>query len=108
MMAQATGDTRTLLAQPIDYDRFVEATEPTTWRGQLERYLRFLPQLGWAAVATVQISVLSMVIAVAVSKPEFMYAEYACAVWWSTKQATRGRRKRMRPRVSSAATMRAP
>jgi polar amino acid transport system substrate-binding protein len=53
------------LAQPIDYDRFVEATEPTTWRGQLERYMRFLPQLGWAAVATVQISVLSMVLAVA-------------------------------------------
>jgi polar amino acid transport system substrate-binding protein len=66
MIAQATGDTRSLLAQPIDYDRFVEATEPTTWRGQFERYMRFLPQLGWAAVATVQISVLSMVLAVAI------------------------------------------
>jgi polar amino acid transport system substrate-binding protein len=66
MMAQVTGDQRTMLEQPLEYDRYVEETQPTTWQGQLARYLRFLPQLGWAAVATLQISILAMLVAVGV------------------------------------------
>jgi His/Glu/Gln/Arg/opine family amino acid ABC transporter permease subunit len=54
------------LEQPVEYDRYVAETQPTTWQGQLARYLRFLPQLGWAAVATLQISILAMLVAVGV------------------------------------------
>ncbi|OYX70968.1 MAG: amino acid ABC transporter permease [Rhizobiales bacterium 32-66-11] len=64
LMAQLTGDQRPLQAQPLAYDHFVQATQPQGWKMQLERYMRFLPQLGWAAVMTLEISILAMVIAV--------------------------------------------
>ncbi|MQT11136.1 ABC transporter permease subunit [Rhizobiales bacterium Sp-1] len=64
MMAQVTGDARPMQAQPSAYEHFVDATQPHGWKAQLERYARFLPQLGWAAVMTLQISILAMVLAV--------------------------------------------
>ena len=64
LMSQATGDMRPMQAQPVNYDAFVEATQPKGWKAQLERYARFLPQLGWAALMTMQISILAMAIAV--------------------------------------------
>ncbi|WP_454918584.1 ABC transporter substrate-binding protein/permease [Xanthobacter sediminis] len=64
VMAQVTGDEKPMTAQPVNYEHFVAATEPTGWKAQLERYARFLPQLGWAALMTMEISILSMVLAV--------------------------------------------
>ncbi|MFG1466750.1 ABC transporter permease subunit, partial [Xanthobacter sp. DSM 24535] len=64
LMAQITGDQRAMQAQPSAYDHFVQATQPQGWKMQLERYMRFLPQLGWAAVMTLEISILAMIIAV--------------------------------------------
>lgn len=64
MMAAVVGDDRPMQAQPVQYDHFVAATQPAGWRAQLARYARFLPQLGWAALMTMQISILAMVIAV--------------------------------------------
>lgn len=64
VMAQVTGDAKPMTAQPVNYEHFVEATQPSGWRAQLDRYLRFLPQLGWAALMTMEISILSMVLAV--------------------------------------------
>ena len=65
MMAQVTGDNRPLQAQPEAYTHFVEATQPRGLVAQLERYARFLPQLFWAAVMTMEISILAMILAVA-------------------------------------------
>ncbi len=64
MEAQVTGDERPMQAQPVNYDAYVAATQPTGWKAQLERYMRFLPQLGWAALMTMEISILAMMIAV--------------------------------------------
>lgn len=64
MMAQVTGDAKPMTAQPVNYDHFVAATQPSGWKAQLERYARFLPQLGWAALMTMEISILAMVLAV--------------------------------------------
>lgn len=64
VMAQVTGDAKPMIAQPVNYEHFVEATQPSGWRAQLDRYARFLPQLGWAALMTMEISILSMVLAV--------------------------------------------
>ncbi|TCT01085.1 ABC transporter substrate-binding protein/permease [Aquabacter spiritensis] len=64
MMAQFTGDARPMQAQPDAYNHFVEATQPQGWQAQLERYMRFMPQLLWAAVMTMEISILAMFIAV--------------------------------------------
>lgn len=66
LMAQVTGDERPMQAQPVNYLNYVEATQPSGWKAQFERYMRFLPQLGWAALMTMQISILAMVLAVAV------------------------------------------
>lgn len=65
MMAQVIGDTRPMQVQPDAYTRFVEETQPKGWKAQLERYARFLPQLFWAAVMTMEISILAMILAVA-------------------------------------------
>lgn len=64
MEAQVTGDLRPMQAQPIHYEEFVASTQPKGWKAQFERYMRFLPQLGWAALMTMQISILAMIIAV--------------------------------------------
>lgn len=64
LMAQLTGDARPMQAQPANYDHFVASTQPAGWKAQLQRYARFLPQLGWAALMTMEISILAMVIAV--------------------------------------------
>lgn len=64
MMAQLTGDDRPMQAQPVAYNRYVDETQPKGWVAQLERYMRFLPQLGRAAVMTMEISILAMIIAV--------------------------------------------
>ncbi|MEP9375563.1 ABC transporter substrate-binding protein/permease [Aquabacter sp. CN5-332] len=66
MMAQVTGDQRPMQAQPTAYDHFVDATQPRGFQEQLERYMRFLPQLLWAAVMTMEISILAMVLAVGI------------------------------------------
>jgi polar amino acid transport system substrate-binding protein len=65
MMAQLTGDSRAMQAQPDAYNHFVESTQPAGWQAQIERYMRFLPQLGMAALMTMQLSILAMVLAVA-------------------------------------------
>ncbi len=64
LMAQLTGDNLPLQGQPSAYEHFVESTSPQGFIAQVERYARFLPQLGWAAVMTLEISLLAMVVAV--------------------------------------------
>jgi len=63
-MAKYTGDDTPLDAQPVEYDRFVAATQPSGFLAQLERYWRFMPDLGAAAVVTMEVSICAMVIAV--------------------------------------------
>ena len=65
MTAAETGDFTTSSVPPTAHDAFIKATSPAPAGGRrFDRYLNFLPQIGKGAVITLQISVLSMAIAV--------------------------------------------
>lgn len=53
--------------QPIMYEKYLEtAWVQSSWRQKLERYVSFLPLLGKGALMTLEISVLSMILAMIV------------------------------------------
>jgi polar amino acid transport system substrate-binding protein len=53
--------------QPVEYERFLAETAPLkSWQATLMRYVSFLPLLAKAAVVTLEVSVLGMVLAVAI------------------------------------------
>jgi polar amino acid transport system substrate-binding protein len=52
---------------PVQYQRFIAETAPLTgWRATLRRYIGFLPLLGKAAIVTLEVSMLGMILAVGV------------------------------------------
>jgi polar amino acid transport system substrate-binding protein len=65
MTAAEIEDFTTSSVSPTDYDAFIKATTVSpAGGGRFDRYLSFLPQIGRGALMTLQISVLSMTIAV--------------------------------------------
>ncbi|WP_025840554.1 ABC transporter substrate-binding protein/permease [Asaia platycodi] len=64
-MAQMTGDHVVRDVKPVEWLRYRDAMRAQTgWVGQLKRYIGFLPDIGEAALLTLVVSALSMVIAV--------------------------------------------
>jgi len=65
MTAAQTGDATTSPVQPVAYNAFMAATRSDSAdRGRISRYLTYLPLIGRGAIITLEISVLSMGIAV--------------------------------------------
>lgn len=64
VMADVTGDQRAMTAQPAAYDAYVAATRPQGWQARAERYIAFLPAIGRAAITTIEISLISMALAI--------------------------------------------
>ncbi len=64
VMADFTGDHRAMTAQPTSYDAYVAATRPQGWQARAERYIAFLPAIGKAAITTIEISIVSMALAI--------------------------------------------
>jgi polar amino acid transport system substrate-binding protein len=64
VMADFTGDQRTMTAQPTAYEAYVAATRPQGWQARAERYIAFLPAIGKAAITTIEISIVSMALAI--------------------------------------------
>ncbi|MBN9524596.1 MAG: ABC transporter permease subunit [Alphaproteobacteria bacterium] len=65
VMADVTGDKRPMTAQPTAFDAYVAATRPQGWEARLMRYVAFLPAIGKAAITTIEISLISMALAIA-------------------------------------------
>lgn len=67
MMADELNEFGPSNVAPVEYDRFIAETAPLKgWRQTLHRYIGFLPLLGKAAVVTLEVSILGMMIAVGV------------------------------------------
>jgi polar amino acid transport system substrate-binding protein len=65
MTAKQTGDYTISLVKPVAYENFMTATLTTSKAsGKIGRYLTFLPLIGRGAIMTLEISVLSMALAV--------------------------------------------
>jgi len=65
MTAAQTEDYTTTTVKPVAYDNFIKATSTAGQvNGRMTRYLTFLPLIGRGAIMTLEISVLSMAIAV--------------------------------------------
>ncbi len=66
-MATELDDFTPSTVQPVMYQYFLQATAPaSTWRALLRRYVGFLPLLARAAVVTLEVSVLGMLVAIVV------------------------------------------
>ncbi len=66
-MATELDDFTPSTVQPLMYQYFLQATAPaSTWRALLRRYVGFLPLLARAAVVTLEVSVLGMLVAIVV------------------------------------------
>jgi His/Glu/Gln/Arg/opine family amino acid ABC transporter permease subunit len=66
-MATELDDFSPSATQPVMYQYFLQQTAPaSTWRALLQRYVGFLPLLAQAAVVTLEVSVLGMVVAIIV------------------------------------------
>lgn len=66
-MAAELGDFSPSTVKPVMYNRFIEETAPLKgWRATLLRYASFLPLLAQAAVVTLEVSILGMVVAIVV------------------------------------------
>ncbi|WP_052285848.1 ABC transporter substrate-binding protein/permease [Azorhizobium caulinodans] len=65
VMAQETGDTRPLQAQPTAREYVLALTMPDGIVPRLERYVRFLPQFVRAALTTLEVAVLGLLLALA-------------------------------------------
>lgn len=64
LTANEFGDFATATVAPSAYEAWVARHEqPVTWRDRVDRYLGYLPVFGRAALVTIQISVLSMALA---------------------------------------------
>jgi polar amino acid transport system substrate-binding protein len=67
MMAHELDDSSPSNIAPVDYERFMAETAPLTgWRKVFIRYVGFLPLLGKAAIVTLEVSILGMLLAVGV------------------------------------------
>jgi polar amino acid transport system substrate-binding protein len=65
MTALQTGDNTTSTVEPVAYNSFMTATRTgAKTNSGLDRYLTFLPLIGRGAILTIEISILSMAIAV--------------------------------------------
>ena len=66
-MATELNDFASSSVTPVMYDRFIEETAPLNgWRETLLRYAGFLPLLAQAALVTLKVSVLGMLVAIVV------------------------------------------
>ena len=66
-MAAELNDFSPSTVAPVMYDQFMRDTAPAKdWRAKLLRYVSFLPLLAEAAVVTLEVSILGMVVAVVV------------------------------------------
>lgn len=66
-MAAELNDFSPSTVKPVMYDRFIAETAPLSgWRATLLRYAGFLPLLAQAAVVTLEVSVLGMVVAIVI------------------------------------------
>jgi polar amino acid transport system substrate-binding protein len=66
-MAAELNDFAPSATTPVMYQYFLSATAPVSgWRATLQRYASFLPLLAQAAVVTLEVSVLGMVVAIVV------------------------------------------
>lgn len=64
-MAQMTGDHVTRTVEPVEWQRYRDTMRSQTgWMGKLKRYFGFLPAIGEAALLTLVVSALAMVLAV--------------------------------------------
>ncbi len=63
MMAQEVDDKRPMQAEPSAYEHYVEASTPRTFVSEVERYVRFLPQIVRGVIMTLEVSLLAMVAA---------------------------------------------
>ena len=67
MMADELNDSTLSNVAPVEYVRFIAATAPLSgWQNIFWRYVSFLPMLAKAAVVTLEVSILGMVLAVGV------------------------------------------
>ncbi len=66
VMAQEVDDKRPMQAEPSAYEHFVEASTPRSFISEVERYVRFLPQILRGVVMTLELSLLAMVTAMVV------------------------------------------
>lgn len=65
MMAFYTGDNTDFSGKPVMFDEYmVSLKTELTWKDRLLRYMDFLPVLGKGALMTLQITILSMLIAI--------------------------------------------
>ncbi|ABI61775.1 ABC transporter substrate-binding protein/permease [Granulibacter bethesdensis] len=65
-METFTGDHTSITQPAVYYDEFVKAHAPATaWRIKFKRYIGFIPLIAHAAVTTLEVSLLAMVLAVA-------------------------------------------
>jgi polar amino acid transport system substrate-binding protein len=66
---------------PVEYERFLAETAPLTgWHKMLRRYIGFLPLLAKAAVVTLEVSILGMVLAVVVGLVLAIVRQYGPAL----------------------------
>jgi polar amino acid transport system substrate-binding protein len=67
LTAKAWAVSPTPQSEPVAYNEYLEATgQAKTWRDKLKQYVSFLPVLGKGALMTLNISIVSMVLAIAV------------------------------------------
>lgn len=66
-MAEYTGDTRVVSVTPVHYQNFVEhIRQAPMLRERLERYVAFMPVIAKAAVKTLVLSLISMLVAIVI------------------------------------------
>jgi polar amino acid transport system substrate-binding protein len=64
-MAQRLNDKSDAKVKPTNFDDFISTQISTMdWKDYLARYISFLPMIGKAAITTIEISILSMVLAI--------------------------------------------
>ncbi|MGO9602624.1 MAG: ABC transporter substrate-binding protein/permease [Candidatus Binataceae bacterium] len=81
MMADELNDFSPSPVAPLEYDRFLAETAPLSgWRAILRRYIGFLPLLAKAAVVTLEVSLLGMILAVAVGLGLAILRQYGPAL----------------------------
>jgi polar amino acid transport system substrate-binding protein len=80
LMANELRDFGAKLEEPVMYDQWVKQMEPPAgWKARVDRYVSFLPIFGKAAIVTMEISILSMLLAILVGFLLAMARVYAPA-----------------------------